>query len=217
MPAIKTIDDQTFFKSLGFDAVYSTDASNYEQADFIYDFNQPMPTEMHNRFEVVFDGGAIEHLFHIPNALSNINALLKLGGRAIHHSPTHNFVDHGFYCVQPTLYYDFYEANAYTELRGHFVGLTLPFKQNEVPKIFPYSPGMLESFSVGGNTRGRCLGCEIFMTTFSAAKAAASTGSVIPIQRRYREWWEKGKGNRATPLIEPTAAPLNLPAPWSET
>lgn len=214
MPTTKTIDDQTFFKSLGFDVVQSTDASDYEQADFIHDFNRPVPAQLHNRFDMVFDGGAIEHLFHVPNALSNINALLKVGGRVNHHSPTHNYVDHGFYCFQPTLFYDYYEADAYTELRCHFVGLTLPFKQNEIPKIFPYTPGMLETFSVGGITKEKCNGCEMFMTTFSATKSVASTGSVIPTQRRYREWWAKANGKPAPTTnapIPPPPSPRILP------
>lgn len=195
MTGVKTIDDKIFFKSLGFDVVQSTDASNYEQADYIHDFNQPVPRGLHDRFDLVFDGRALEHMFHVPNALSNINALLKLGRRIIHHAPNHNDVDHGFYCFSPTLFYDSCEADRYMDLRCHFVGLMLPFKQNEVPKVSDYKPGMLESISVGGITKDKFLGCEMFMTTISAPKTERSRGNVIPTQRRYQQWWAKAEAN----------------------
>lgn len=197
MPGVKTIDDRTLFKSLGFDAVQSTDASDYEQADFVHDFNQPIPAEMHNRFDLVYDGGSLEHIFHVPNALSNFHALLKVGGRIIHNVPTHNFVDHGFYCFSPTLFQDYYEANKFADIRGHVLGIKLPFKHNEMPTIFPYQPGMLEPYSVGGITKEKFHGCEALSTTFSATKTAESLGNVIPTQRRYQQWWANAKAKEA--------------------
>lgn len=193
MPQVKTISDQTFFQLLGFDVVQSTDASDYEKADFIHDFNQPVPETMHGRFDVVFDGGSLEHIFHLPNAFSNFHALLKVGGRVLHDSPTHNFVDHGFFCFSPTLFWDYYEANGFTDLRGHLVGMKLPFKHNDVPKVFRYTPGVLEPYAVGGFTKDKFQGCEMFVTTFSATKQAESKGNVIPTQRRYQQWWAKAK------------------------
>jgi hypothetical protein len=193
MPGVQTLDEQTFFKSIGFDTVLSLDTSDYEQAEFIYDLNHPLPESMHGKFDVVFDGGSLEHIFHVPNALWNIHAMLKTDGRAIHHSPTHNYVDHGFYCFSPTLYYDYYEAAGYSDLRCHFVGHTLPYTNTQLPKVFTYKPGDLESVSIGGITKEKFQGCEMFMTIFSATKTENARAGTIPTQRRYQQWWAKAK------------------------
>ncbi len=197
VPNIDTIDDITFFKSIGFSDVQSVDASDYEQPNFVWDFNKPVPDTLKNKFDAVFDGGTLEHIFEVGTAFRNISAILKVGGRAIHNSPTHNFVDHGFYSFSPTLFYDYYEANHFADLKGHFLGHRLPFKHNDVPKVYDYKPAMLESISVGGITKGQFDGCEMFTTHFSARKTNDTKGDIIPMQRRYREWWDKAKGEPA--------------------
>ncbi len=203
MPNVNTIDEQTLFQSLGFEHVQSIDASDYENADYVHDFNQLLPQSFDARFDLIFDEGSLEHIFHVPNALTNINTLLKEGGRIIHHAPTHNFVDHGFYCLQPTLFYDYYEADAYADIRCFFVGWRLPFKHNEMPKFFPYKPMGLEHLSVGGITKESCEGCELFVTMVSATKTAQSRGNVIPTQRRYQQWWAKAKSKISAGLPTP--------------
>lgn len=107
----KYITDTAFFKALGFTTVKSMDCSDYEGADYIWDMNNVVPEEYHERFDVIFDEGTCEHIFHIPNFLTSICLILKKGGRVIHDTPTAGLIDHGFYNISPTLYYDFYKAN----------------------------------------------------------------------------------------------------------
>ena len=196
MPGVETLDDHAFFKSLGFGEVRSVDASDYENPDYVWDFNLPVPESMLGQFDVVLDEGSLEHIFHLPNALSNINASLKVGGRVIHHSPTHNWVDHGFFCFSPGFFWDFYEANGYSDLRCILIGMKAPFRPNEPIVARVYTPGSLESISIGGLTKETFFGCDVVATSFVATKTARSTGSVIPMQRRYREWWEKAQKNK---------------------
>src|SRR4051794_29386850 len=67
------ISDDTFFRALGFDAVSSLDATNYEGATFIHDLNrQEVPSELESRFDVIIYRGTSEHVFHIPNLLGSI-------------------------------------------------------------------------------------------------------------------------------------------------
>ena len=196
MPHIKTISDTTFFKAIGFSSVLSVDVSDYENPDLIWDFNKPVPNEMKDRFDVVYDGGSLEHIFHIGTALCNITSVLNVGGRAIHNAPTHNYVDHGFYSLSPTLFYDYYETNHFSDLKGHLLGNRLPLSHNDVPKVYEYKPGMLEPFAIGGFTKERFDGCEMFVTHFSARKTAESRGDIVPMQRRYREWWAKAEAKK---------------------
>ncbi len=40
--------------------------------------------------------------------------MVKPQGRVIHLNPSSNCVDHGFYCISPTLYADFYSRSGFT-------------------------------------------------------------------------------------------------------
>src|SRR4051812_14839490 len=59
------------FKSLGARNVYALDASNFEGAEFVHDLNEPLSAELNERFDLVYDGGTLEHVFNFPVALKN--------------------------------------------------------------------------------------------------------------------------------------------------
>jgi len=93
------------FKWLGAQTVDSMDASDYEQATVVADLNKPIPQELHEKYDVVFDGGTIEHVFNVPQALKNLMSLPKVGGRVIIHTMANNWFGHGFYQFSPELFY----------------------------------------------------------------------------------------------------------------
>jgi len=108
------VSDVDFFKWLGFDRVMSLDGSAFEGADVVLDMNaKVLPDDLNQAFDVVFDGGTMEHVFDTPQFLRNAAAMLKVGGRVIHLSPTFNHVNHGFYAYSPTLFLDYYRANEF--------------------------------------------------------------------------------------------------------
>ena len=104
----KWMTDKTFFQALGFYEVLSMGSELEGDVEYIWDFNNPVPLYYHEKFDVIHDGGAGEHIFNYPNFLSSVCSMLKVGGRAIHETATSGLLDHGFYAVQPTLYYDFF-------------------------------------------------------------------------------------------------------------
>lgn len=76
-----------------------------------YDLNQqcsPNPI-----FDVVYNHGTAEHIFNIANVFRFAHDSCKVGGLMIHESPFTGWIDHGFYCLQPTLFYDVAAANGY--------------------------------------------------------------------------------------------------------
>jgi SAM-dependent methyltransferase len=177
----KYIDDITLFSLLGFDEVHSLDASSFEGATLIYDLNVPIPKELHNQYDVIYDGGTMEHIFSVPNVLQNIHDLLKEGGIVIHASPSHNHVDHGFYMFSPTLFTDYYMANAYQILSSYIFQYS--DDHNRSWNIYQYEPGSLDGFSFGG------FGKEMLGIWFIAQKTSRSTSSVIPQQGAYVKQW----------------------------
>jgi uncharacterized protein with PIN domain len=81
------------------------DASDYEQATHIHDFNQPLPTSLANRFSVVHDGGTIEHVFNIPQAFKNCMEMVRVSGHFIQVNEANNYMGHGFWQFCPELIY----------------------------------------------------------------------------------------------------------------
>jgi SAM-dependent methyltransferase len=116
---------ELFFQCLGAKKVFSLDASNYEGAAFVHDLNQPVPEDWKNRFDVVYDGGTLEHVFHFPTALRSCMEMVRPGGHFFAHAPGNNWLGHGFYQFSPELFYRaLSEANGYAvvEMIAHAPG-----------------------------------------------------------------------------------------------
>lgn len=96
---------EPFFQALGADTVNSLDVTAYEGADRLHDLNQPVPVAWRETYEVVFDGGSLEHVFQFPTALLNGLQLVKPGGYFIAYTPANNFFGHGFYQFSPELWW----------------------------------------------------------------------------------------------------------------
>ncbi|MBI5671103.1 MAG: hypothetical protein HZC41_24165 [Chloroflexi bacterium] len=92
-------------KLLGAQRVESLDYSPYEGATVIHDLNQPIPPELKETFDVVYDGGSLEHVFNFPVAVKNCMEMVKVGGHLILHTPANNYFGHGFYQFSAELFY----------------------------------------------------------------------------------------------------------------
>lgn len=182
------MDDRTFFSQLGFDEVRSCDVSDWEGADYIFDFNQPVPPELVGRFDVALDLGTSIQIFHLPRVLANLHALVRPGGRVIHVAvPSNNHVDLGFYMFSPTLFHDYYTANGYA-IECAYLCEYFPYwhrgRLYSPPwNIYRYEPGCLDHLSYG-RFGGRQ--AAIFLV---ATRQPGSTADVIPqVSHFVRRW-----------------------------
>lgn len=106
------LSDVELFEELGFSRLLALDANPYEKPDIVHDLNHAeIPQDLIGRFDLVFDGGTLEHVFDVANALRTVCRFTKPGGRVVHLNPLSNCVDHGFYSFSPILFADFYAAN----------------------------------------------------------------------------------------------------------
>lgn len=64
-------------------------------------------------FDVTYNHGTAEHVFNIAQVFRTMHEACKVGGIMIHEGPFTGWVDHGFYCLQPTLFWDLATANGY--------------------------------------------------------------------------------------------------------
>lgn len=96
---------EPFFRLLGAREIISFDASDFEGASVVHDFNLPIGGKFREHFDVVFDAGTLEHIFNVPIGLSNCMEMVKVGGYYIACHPCNNFFGHGFYQFSPELYF----------------------------------------------------------------------------------------------------------------
>jgi hypothetical protein len=180
------ISDVYLFTRLGFSECKSVDYCDYEGCDYVFDLNLPdLPAQLINSFDVVIDGGTIEHVFHLPNVLRNLFRMIPVHGRILHFSPSSNHMDHGFYMFSPTLFWDYYQANQF-EINQFQIVRHNPW--HDIPwKIWNYRPGCLNSVSYGGLDSGMyAIHCVVTKTPNSSA-------GVIPQQKNYQDGAWKGK------------------------
>lgn len=196
-PTLKDLgcmSDESFLLSIGFQQSETMDYSDFEEADHLFDLNSDtLPEELMDRFDVIIDGGTIEHVFHVPNALKNVHKMLKVGGRIIHVVPSSNYLDHGFYSFSPTLFCDYYWANQYGIDRLQVFrhenkpGLHL-LELAELPfEIYEYVPGCLDKIAFGG------LDDALYGTYVVARKLPKSRCDVVPSQRKFFEAWQRAQ------------------------
>jgi hypothetical protein len=68
-------------------------------------------------FDVVINHGTAEHIFNIAQVFRTMHDACADGGLMVHDAPFTGWIDHGFYCLQPTLFYDLAAANNYEVVR----------------------------------------------------------------------------------------------------
>lgn len=105
---------ESFFRHIGAEVTDSFDFSNYEGATQIHDMNSAIPSSYKEKYDVVIDGGALEHIFNFPVAVKNCMEMIKVGGYYLSITPANNFMGHGFYQFSPELLFRiFTKENGY--------------------------------------------------------------------------------------------------------
>ncbi len=115
-----------FFEVMGAERVESLDLSGYEGAPLQHDLNLPLPDALRAKYSLVHDGGTLEHVFNIAQALRNCMEMVRPGGHFTQVSCGNNLMGHGFWQLSPeAIYRAFSPANGFQvkavllhELRG---------------------------------------------------------------------------------------------------
>jgi SAM-dependent methyltransferase len=109
---------EPFLEFLGAKSIVSFDASDYESATVVHDFNEPIPERFDGQFDTVLDSGSLEHIFNFPVAIKNLMRMVRPGGHLLIMTPANNFCGHGFYQFSPELFYRLMsEANGFAVRR----------------------------------------------------------------------------------------------------
>ncbi len=96
---------EKFLRYLGARTVLSMDMSANEGAELLFDLNQPIPEEFHDRFDFIFDGGTSEHIYDFPAVMDNVKAMLRQNGVYVGINTANNMLGHGLYQFSPELFW----------------------------------------------------------------------------------------------------------------
>ncbi len=165
------IDSYDLFRILGFEDVHALDISDYEGADIICDLaTLYLPENLVNKFDYIYDGGVLEHIFNFPQALINTSKMLKIGGTIVHDLPC-NWVEHRFYSFSPTCLIDYYKANHFSIVDIYLIGYHYPNYEmiNVISPDCRYndSEQWIDTFARGYKV---LLVCEAVKETYSTEK-----------------------------------------------
>ena len=180
---------------LGVEGCQSLDKFGGEGASVIADLNQPLPAALRGRFALVVDGGTLEHVFDVKQALSNVIAALKPGGRVVHVSPVAGWENHGFFSLSPKLFRRAYRANGFEDCSAHLIHLARDSQASSV------EPCLGEAEFVCDTLRYRSL------LLFCATKRRELAEFVLPVDTHQ----EQGAPAAAPPPLAPAlAAPVTI-------
>lgn len=167
---------RTFFQMMGISEYYDLDKFSIDVPQILHDLNEPVPTELHHKFNLVIDGGTIEHIFDVRQVMENILRMCNQDGWVVHITPSSNYIDHGFYSFSPCFFYDFYRANG-------FDNFTCYVLQAE-PQDF-YAKCSLVEYSYGMDLSSFVDPTKISIVFFAAQRVSCSDAISIPIQGSY--------------------------------
>lgn len=107
-------DQSHVFHALGFEHCESLDISDHEGVDHIFDLNDSeTPPDLISRFDLVFTGGTLEHVFHVSQALRHAASFVRRDGLLVHLGPANGWINHGFYQLCPGLLLDYLKVNGW--------------------------------------------------------------------------------------------------------
>ena len=189
---------ESLFALLGAKHVSSVDASDYEKASHVHDFNQPLPAVLVNRFSVVHDGGTLEHVFNVPQALKNCMEMVRVGGHFIQVTVANNCMGHGFWQFSPDLIYRvFSRENGFQakivllhELNMSGVSVGTWYKVDD-PSAHPDHSALIN-------------GQPIYICTIAQRVEDAKIFAHCPQQSSYVHAWKQVQGPR-TEILAPEA------------
>ena len=149
----------------------SMDFSDYESCDHTHDLNDPVPKELKGRFDVIVDGGTIEHVFNTSQALDNVFHMLKDDGVFISINGMTDWAGHGFYQFSPELVWRYWQDARHCAVKTCQAVSIDPSQ----PAIHVTDTGKAGSRFRGGKLQGRWYLYHVVQKTPDANDRAAIT------------------------------------------
>lgn len=124
--------------SLGYSKTVDIDYNG--KAEVNHDLNHPIPQFLHDAGDLLFDGGVLEHVCNIGQALESIVRIMRLDGVVVMANPINCFGE-SYYGIDPMCYRDFFTLNGFRELHATIYNTVSPgaFGMRVAARILPVS------------------------------------------------------------------------------
>ena len=183
--------EQLLKDHFGASQVDSIDFSGYEGASIIHDMNFPLPEHVRGRYDTVIDGGCVEHIYNVPQALLNCSECCKAGAQILHMLPASNCCGHGFWQFSPELFFSLYsDEHGYADTEVFLADLSRTSKLFRVKRPKPGERITVRSVS------------EAYVLVRTVLRDRAFSHSGVQ-QSDYAFAWNGG-GSTSEPATEPT-------------
>jgi hypothetical protein len=169
------INSKYLFSLLGSTKIKHLDFSSHENAEIIFNLNNPIKKKLQNKFNNIIDMGSIEHIADPFTVLTNYLKMLKNNGYLIISTQTSNMVDHGFFSFSPCFFFDFFNANN-TKIINCYLRAFNPYFQEHPGDFYTYKKVGLET----------PLNTEKAIEIFIIAQKKKNFKFIKPIQGRYQ-------------------------------
>jgi hypothetical protein len=193
-PSLAVDYAEPLFRALGAEDVCSFDASDYEGAIHVHDFNRPISGEFAECFDVVLDGGSLEHIFNVPVAIANCMSMVKVGGCYVGITPANNLLGHGFYQFSPEFYFRVFSIE-----NGFVIKHVIAYED------FPGAPWFRVTDPASVNARVTLVNSKPTYLLIVASKIASRSVyfAATPQQSDYAAAWEIGTWNPGSTVRPP--------------
>lgn len=111
------MDVKDLFSMLGYKSLTTLDAFENDGPDIQWNLCDRIPETMHNKFDLLFDIGVLEHTADIFQSLENVGNLVKPGGWIILYLPMVSPINTCMYHPNPPFYFDNLAQNGF----GNFI------------------------------------------------------------------------------------------------
>lgn len=201
-----------FFRALGATQLDVLDHSAYEGATVLHDLNLPLPSGEARRYDLVFDGGVIEHVFDCANAFRSCMQLTKVGGHLCVCSIANNECGHGFYQFSPELFFRLFDSANGFALRSVLV--------EEQRLLGTRWYAVTDPAAIGA--RVVCINsAPLHIKALARKKREDATRAPVVLQADYQRAWRESDAQSERPTSTP-AAPVTwkaklmraIPARW---
>jgi len=173
-----------FLRFLGAKEAASVDRNNFENATLLHDLNDRFPENVRGHFDLVVDGGTLEHIFNYPAALKNCLEVIRVGGHLAMFTPASGQMGHGFYQFSPELFFRVFSAE-----NGFVLRKIVLFDVQKTESVFyeVKDPSLTQHRSELFTSRPMQLGI------LAQKIAEAPLFATLPQQSDYVAIWEKHK------------------------
>ena len=93
--------------------LYILDVKQHRGNEIIGDLNHEIDQQYYEYFDLILDGGTLEHCYNIAQAFKNVCQMIKVGGFSLHSNPV-NRINHGYYNLNPLFYDHGFKNNGFS-------------------------------------------------------------------------------------------------------